>query len=73
MIERDKERLRIKAEVNVVRNLRFRDARYRTIGIDEQALREQVQEKQRWKNQERDEGILDSNIKYLIRRFCAYK
>ncbi len=62
MLERDKERLRIKAEINVVRNLRFRDARYRTIGIDEQALREQVQEKQRWREEEKAEGILDSKM-----------
>lgn len=58
-IERDKERLRYKAEQNVIRNLRFRDARWRTIGIDEQALREQMKDNQRRRDEEKEDGRLD--------------
>jgi hypothetical protein len=58
-IEKDKERLRYKAEQNVIRNLRFRDARYRTIGIDEQALREQIQDNDRRREEEKEGGRMD--------------
>ena len=58
-IERDRARLLRKAEVNVVRNLRLRDSRWRTIGIEEQALREQVAEKNRAKQAEIEEGRMD--------------
>lgn len=58
-IERDKERLRYKAEQNVIRNLRFRDARWRTIGIDEQALREQIKDNERRRNEDKEDARIE--------------
>ena len=58
-IERDKQRLQYKAEQNVIRNLRFRDARWRTIGIDEQALREQMADNERRRDADKEEERLD--------------
>lgn len=58
-IQKDRERLQRKAEINVVRNLRLRDARWRTIGIEEQELRKQVLEKERLKKEEKEISRVD--------------
>jgi hypothetical protein len=59
LLERERQKLQRRAQGDVIRNLRFRDARWRTIGIDEQALREQVNEKERWKNSEKEASKLE--------------
>ena len=61
-IQKDRERLQRKAEINVVRNLRLRDARWRTIGIEEQELRKQVLEKERLKKEEKEISRVDSEF-----------
>jgi hypothetical protein len=71
-IEKDKERLRYKAEQNVIRNLRFRDARYRTIGIDEQALREQIQDNDRRREDEKEDGRIDRECAVLCCAVLCY-
>lgn len=74
-IEKDKQRLQYKAEQNVIRNLRFRDARWRTIGIDEQALREQMEDNRRRRDAEKDDERIDreSLIVDAVRLILTYE
>ena len=54
--ERDEARLKMRAEANFERNLRYKDSRLRTIGLPTQALAQQVAEKKFAKQREIDEG-----------------
>jgi hypothetical protein len=54
--ERDEARLKMRAEANFERNLRYKDSRLRTIGLPTQALAQQVAERKFAKQREIDEG-----------------
>jgi hypothetical protein len=54
--ERDEARLKMRAEANFERNLRYKDSRLRTIGLPTQALAQQVAEKKFAKQKEVEEG-----------------
>jgi hypothetical protein len=54
--ERDEARLKMRAEANFERNLRYKDSRLRTIGLPTQALAQQVAERKFAKQREIEEG-----------------
>lgn len=54
--EKEEARLKMKAEANFERNLRYKDSRLRTIGLPTQALAKQIAEKKMMKQREIDEG-----------------
>ena len=58
--EKEQMRLKMKAEANYQRNLKFRDHRQRTIGIDKNALDEQVAEKRRLAEEEKQNALVES-------------
>jgi hypothetical protein len=59
--DKDAARLKMKADANFSRNLRYKDSRLRTIGIDVQGLNEQVLEKRRLKEEELEAARLESS------------
>jgi len=56
---KEQARLKMKADANFQRNLRYKDSRLRTIGQDVQALNMQVAEKKRMKEMELEEARLE--------------
>jgi uncharacterized membrane protein YcaP (DUF421 family) len=64
-LERQRERYRRKAEENVIRNLRLRDSRMRLIGINEQALKQQVEERNRQRQEEKQADRFDREFIHL--------
>lgn len=54
--EREEARLKMRAEANFERNLRYKDSRLRTIGLPTQALAQQVAERKFAKQREIEEG-----------------
>lgn len=56
MDEREEARLKMRAEANFERNLRYKDSRLRTIGLPTQALAQQVAERKLAKQREIEEG-----------------
>lgn len=61
-LEKQRERYRRKAEENVIRNLRLRDSRMRLIGINEQALKQQVEERDRQRQEEKQADRFDREL-----------
>lgn len=57
---KEQQRLKMKADANFQRNLRYKDSRLRTIGQDVQALNMQVAEKKRQKELEQEESRIES-------------
>lgn len=68
--EKEQMRLKMKAEANYQRNLKFRDHRQRTIGIDKDALDAQVAEKRRLAEEEKKNSLMEKQraleIDYLM-------
>lgn len=58
--EKEQMRLKMKAEANYQRNLKFRDHRQRTIGIDKNALDQQVADKRRLAEEEKQNALMES-------------
>ena len=57
--EREEARLKMKAEANFERNIRYKDSRLRTIGLPTQALAQQIAERKAMKQKEIEEGKLE--------------
>jgi hypothetical protein len=57
---KEEARLKLKAEANFQRNLRYKDHRLRTIGINLDGLNQQVAEKKRMQEDEREAARLES-------------
>ena len=68
---KDEIRLKLRAEANFERNLKFKDHRYRTIGINSQGLQEQIKEKRREEEEERERERLESNY-FILFFFFSY-
>lgn len=69
-LEKEQARLKMKADANFQRNLRYKDSRLRTIGINLNALDQQVAEKKAMKQKEIEDGKLErarnAEIDYLL-------
>lgn len=63
-------RLKLKQEANFQRNLRYKDHRLRTIGIDSQALAKQIAEKKKLNDDEKELERLESMFLSLL--FLSY-
>lgn len=59
-LEKDQARIKMKADANFQRNLRYKDSRLRTIGINLGALEQQVAEKKRMTDAEIENDRLES-------------
>jgi hypothetical protein len=61
---KEEARLKMKAEANFQRNLRYKDHRLRTIGINLDGLNQQVAEKKRMQEDEREAARLESKLSF---------
>jgi len=64
---KEQARLKMKADANFQRNLRFKDSRLRTIGVDVNALNMQVAEKKRIKEEEIEAAKIERKLSILVK------
>jgi hypothetical protein len=64
-LDREQARIKLKAEANFQRNLRYKDSRLRTIGINLGALEKQIAEKKKSKEDEIENDRLESKLIFV--------